>query len=218
MLDAEGRVTTWNAGSPHFEDYLPLEVTGRHVSVFYPAEDVSAGKPGRDLLIARQSGRFEEEAIRVRKDGSRFLAHVVLTALYDAEGGVRGFAQLTRDLTERTGDRSPAELPSARARAEAAARLRGEEQLNLAQAGGHMFAWEWDPVSHEILATENAANVCGLPRNAPGSLLCVRAAKLIHPKNFEQNKATFLAKVNQALKPRINGNFPQDPRPPLRYR
>lgn len=101
MLDPEGRIVTWNAGAERIKGYRADEIIGQHFSRFYPAEDVAAGKPAQSLHTAETEGRFEAQAWRVRKDGSRFLAHVILTRLNDEQGRLRGFAKVTRDLTER---------------------------------------------------------------------------------------------------------------------
>src|SRR5690348_82420 len=91
MLDPKGFVTTWNAGAQRIKGYRAEEIIGRHFSQFYPAEDVERGKPAHELKVAAAEGRFEDEGWRVRKDGSRFWANVVITALRDASGELRGF-------------------------------------------------------------------------------------------------------------------------------
>jgi hypothetical protein len=101
MLDPRGQVTTWNAGAARIKGYTAEEIVGKHFSTFYPREDVAAGKCERELEVAAHEGRFEDEGWRVRKDGSRFWASVVITALRDPEGALIGFAKVTRDLTER---------------------------------------------------------------------------------------------------------------------
>ncbi|NUP64085.1 MAG: PAS domain-containing sensor histidine kinase [Nonomuraea sp.] len=101
MLDSEGRIASWNAGAERIKGYRAEEIMGRHFSVFYPPEDVAAGKPAMELRVAIADGRWEEEGWRVRKDGTRFWASVVITALYDDRGDLRGFGKVTRDLTER---------------------------------------------------------------------------------------------------------------------
>jgi PAS domain S-box-containing protein len=101
MLDVGGHVDSWNAGAERIKGYSPEEIIGQHFSVFYPAEDLAWDKPARELEIARAEGRLEDEGWRIRKDGSRFWANVVITTLYDDDGVVRGFAKVTRDLTER---------------------------------------------------------------------------------------------------------------------
>jgi PAS domain S-box-containing protein len=101
MLDPDGWVTTWNAGAERIKGYAHEEVIGRHCSLFYPSEDVERGKPARELLVAAESGRFEDEGWRVRKDGSRFWANVVITPLRRSNGELLGFAKVIRDLTQR---------------------------------------------------------------------------------------------------------------------
>ena len=100
MLDPQGNVATWNLGAQVNKGYLAEEILGRHFSVFYSQEDIDRGWPGRELELALRDGRFEDEGWRVRKDGSRFWANVVITALHDADGTHRGFAKVTRDLTQ----------------------------------------------------------------------------------------------------------------------
>jgi PAS domain S-box-containing protein len=101
MLDPEGRVASWNEGARRIKGYRQQEILGRHFSVFYPDVDLKRGKPELELEIAQEKGTYEEEGIRVRKDGSRFWASVLITALWDEAGGLRGFAKVTRDITER---------------------------------------------------------------------------------------------------------------------
>jgi rsbT co-antagonist protein RsbR len=101
MIDLEGRVATWNTGAERLKGYGAPEIVGRHFSCFYPPEAVAAGLPDKELEAARREGRFEDEGWRLRKDGSRFWANVVLTALHDDAGVLRGFSKVTRDLTER---------------------------------------------------------------------------------------------------------------------
>ncbi len=101
MLDASGHITSWNTGAERIEGYRSEEILGQHFSRFHPPQDIQAGKPEQELKIAAATGQFEEEGWRVRKDGSRFWATVVLTALWDAHGRLRGFSSVTRDITER---------------------------------------------------------------------------------------------------------------------
>ncbi|MFI9591643.1 PAS domain S-box protein [Nonomuraea sp. NPDC052265] len=101
LLDPSGHVTSWNAGAERIKGYRAEEIIGSHFSVFYPPEDLAAGKPAMELEVAVADGRWEEEGWRVRKDGTRFWASVVITALYDDRGELRGFGKVTRDLTER---------------------------------------------------------------------------------------------------------------------
>ncbi len=99
MLDPKGHVQTWNRGAQRILGYKAEEILDNHFSVFYPPEDVAAGKPEREIAAAEQAGRTEEEGWRIRKDGSRFWARVVLTALRDDAGGLTGFSKITRDET-----------------------------------------------------------------------------------------------------------------------
>lgn len=100
MLDPSGMVTTWNTGAERIKGYSTAEITGKHFSVFYTQEDVRSGFPDYELMKARQNGRFEDEGWRIRQDGTRFWANVVITPIYQ-EGKLLGFAKVTRDLTER---------------------------------------------------------------------------------------------------------------------
>lgn len=101
MLDPDGRVASWNAGAERFKGYQAQEIIGQPSSRFYTPEDIAEDKPGRGLRIAAAEGRAEDEGWRVRKDGSRFWANVVLTALRDPQGNLVGFSKITRDITER---------------------------------------------------------------------------------------------------------------------
>ena len=102
MLDPTGIVTSWNMGAERIKGYRADEIIGRHFSLFYPPEDVANGRPERQLSTAREHGRSEDEGWRLRKDGTRFWANVVVTALWDdRHQSLRGFAKITRDLTER---------------------------------------------------------------------------------------------------------------------
>ncbi|RKG72538.1 PAS domain-containing sensor histidine kinase [Corallococcus exercitus] len=110
MLDADGRVSTWNAGAERFKQYKAEEIIGQHFSRFFPPEDVARGKPWHALQVAASEGRFEEEAWRVRKDGSLFWASVVITALHDTHGQLVGYAKVTRDITQRKQNQERREL------------------------------------------------------------------------------------------------------------
>jgi PAS domain S-box-containing protein len=100
-LSPEGIVRTWNQGAERIKGYSPSDIIGKHFSTFYPKEATDRGWPDRELEIARAEGRFEDEGWRIRKDGSRFWANVVITALRDKHGTLIGFSKITRDLTER---------------------------------------------------------------------------------------------------------------------
>jgi PAS domain S-box-containing protein len=101
LLDPSGVIVTWNEGAQRIKGYEAGEIIGRHFSIFYPAEEARNRKPDWELEVAKREGRYEEEGWRIRKDGSRFWASVVITALRDETGRLRGFGKVTRDLTER---------------------------------------------------------------------------------------------------------------------
>jgi PAS domain S-box-containing protein len=101
MLDPEGNVATWNRGAERIKGYKASEIIGSHFSRFYPEQDLQAGKPQWELKVAAKEGRFEDEGWRVRKDGSRFWANVIITAVHDETGKLIGFGKVTRDSTER---------------------------------------------------------------------------------------------------------------------
>jgi len=118
MLDPEGLVVSWNTGAERIKGFNAEEIVGQHFARFYPQDEVDSGKPQRDLDLAAASGRYEHEGWRLRKDGSTFWANGVITAIRDQAGELRGFAKLTRDLTER--NKVEAALTDAKAIAEKA--------------------------------------------------------------------------------------------------
>ena len=101
MLDPAGRVSNWNAGAERIKGYTSAEIIGHHFSEFYTPEDRATGEPAKGLAQAESVGRFEKEGWRLRKDGSRFWAHVVIDAIREPSGRLLGFAKITRDITER---------------------------------------------------------------------------------------------------------------------
>ncbi|MFP2904429.1 PAS domain S-box protein [Pyxidicoccus sp. 3LFB2] len=123
MLDPTGHVATWNAGAARIKGYTPGEIIGQHFSKFYPPEEAASGKCDRELEIAIAEGKFEEEGWRLRKDGTRFWANVVIEPVRDMDDRLVGFAKVTRDLTER---RESEQERLRLAQAEEAIRLRDE--------------------------------------------------------------------------------------------
>lgn len=101
VLDVEGHIRTWNAGAERLKGYRRDEIVGQHFSVFYPKEDLESGKPDWELAVAAADGAFEDEGWRIRQDGTRFWANVMITAIRDADGHLAGFGKVTRDLSER---------------------------------------------------------------------------------------------------------------------
>ena len=128
MLDPTGAIATWNEGAERIKGYAAPEVLGRHFSIFYPAADVAAGKPARELEIAARSGKYEEEGWRVRKDGNLIWASVLITALRNKSGELIGFAKVTRDLTEPRKAARQALDDARRAAAQEAARHEAESR------------------------------------------------------------------------------------------
>jgi PAS domain S-box-containing protein len=127
MLDPEGRVASWNEGAQRINGYAPYEIIGRHFSTFYTAEDKARGKPEWELETAARDGRVEDEAWRVRKDGSLIWANVVITALRGDTGELIGYAKVTRDLSERRAAEQRAIADAKRiAETEAASRAKSE--------------------------------------------------------------------------------------------
>jgi PAS domain S-box-containing protein len=148
MLDPDGRVATWNAGAERIKGYAPEEIIGRHFSQFYGPEDVQNRKPERELEIARAEGSVEDEGWRVRKDGTRFWALVVITAVYDAAGELRGYAKVTRDMTDR---KEATEMERALFE-QREARLYAEEERRRAEAS-YRVAQEANRAKDEFLMT-----------------------------------------------------------------
>ena len=101
MIDPQGRIVSWNSGAARLKGYESGEIIGQSFSEFYTPEDRAAGLPSKALNTARETGRFAGEGWRVRKDGSRFWASVVLDTIWDRDGELLGFAKVTRDVTER---------------------------------------------------------------------------------------------------------------------
>jgi PAS domain S-box-containing protein len=127
MLDPAGFVITWNAGAERIKGYLAGEIIGKHFSCFYRPEDIKAGRPNRALEIAAREGQYEEEHLRVRKDGSEFCSSVLITALRDSTGKLYGFTKVVRDITERK---------------ETEERLRQSERLSTLGTTAAVFAHE----------------------------------------------------------------------------
>jgi PAS domain S-box-containing protein len=138
-LDRAGRVMTWSAGAARLKGYARTEIVGRHFSVFYPPEDVAAGKPDRELAEAARTGRLEDEGWRVRKDGTRFWANVVITALYDELGALIGFAKVTRDLTAQ--HRETEALRESEARFRLLVETVRDYAIFMLDPGGHVATW-----------------------------------------------------------------------------
>ena len=152
MLDLDGRIATWNAGAERMEGYGAREIIGKHFSILYSPEDVASGKCEQKLATATREGRFEEEGWRVRKDGSRFWANVLITPVRDAAGRLIGFGKVTRDLTER--QQAQDEL------------RRSDERLRLLIASVRDYAiFVLDPQGHVVTWNRGAERLKGYSAN-----------------------------------------------------
>ena len=148
-LDPDGYILSWNAGAERFKGYTADEIIGKHFSIFYPHERIATGFPEYELREAARTGRFEDEGWRLRKDGTRFWASVVITALRDSSGALVGYAKVTRDLTERRASEDRAIASARRVAAEEAARVAADaarerierlQQLTALLAATHTIA------------------------------------------------------------------------------
>jgi PAS domain S-box-containing protein len=198
MLDPNGIVTNWNRGAQRIKGYRTEEIVGQHFSRFYTEEDRAANVQQQALEIATRDGRYEAEAWRVRKDGSRFLANVVIDALKDDGGQLIGFAKITRDVSERV--QAARELEEARIRL---SRSRAEEALHRAQAElahvgrvitlGELTASIAHEVNQPLAALVTSGQAClswlaSQPPNIEGAIQCVdlmiqagnRASEIVH--------------------------------------
>jgi PAS domain S-box-containing protein len=137
MLDRDGYITTWNLGAERIKGYEASEIIGTHFSVFYPPEDIASGKPPWELAEAEREGRFEDEGWRLRKDGSRFWANVIITALRNPDGSLCGFGKVTRDLTARREAEETARRLAAEQAARAVAQKAESYQRDLLAIVGH---------------------------------------------------------------------------------
>jgi PAS domain S-box-containing protein len=154
MLDLEGRVATWNEGAALILGYGGEEIVGKPIDVFYPLERAQQGWPSLEITRARTGGRTEDEGWRLRKDGSRFWASVVISALRDEAGRLKGFAVITRDLTV--------------ARQAEEALRRSEERLRLCQEAAEIGVWDWDIASGVIEWSERNFVLHGLEAERRG--------------------------------------------------
>lgn len=195
MLDPTGHVMTWNSGAERIKGYRAEEILGRRLSLFYPPEAVAAGLPERALQAAAKTGRFEDQGWRVRKDGRRFWAEVVITAVRDEAGELRGFSKVTRDITERKAaqDRLAAvtEIGQATLSGEDSEQLlalvcrRARELVDAAVAIIAMRGPETDQLVIEVTDGEGAEALRGaeVPAGGPGATLAGFEAAL-RPAGF----------------------------------
>ena len=182
MLDTEGRVTSWNAGAERIKGYREEEILGQHFSRFYPPDEIAQRKPEEVLALAAASGRVEHEGWRLRKDGSRFWADVVITALRDDEGALVGFSKVTRDLTSRK--QAQEEL------------RRSETYLAEGQRLSHTGSWAWNVSSGEIFWSQEHFRIFGLdPKKVQPSYPML--LQWIHPEDRVSVQQTFDTAVHE---------------------
>lgn len=155
-LDPRGFILSWNAGAERCKGYTSDEAIGQHFSIFYPEHLVAEGFPEHELRTAAAEGRFEDEGWRIRKDGSRFWANVVITALHDDVGTLLGYAKVTRDLTERRAAEQRALEAAGRVAAEAAGRRDAEEARQRADEANRTKSEFLAAMSHELRTPLNA--------------------------------------------------------------
>jgi PAS domain S-box-containing protein len=155
MLDPTGKVVSWNPGAERIKQYQASEIVGQHFSRFYPAEDVASGHPERALRVAAMEERFEEEGWRVRKDGTQFWASVVITALRDEAGSLRGFSKVTRDITVR----KQAEENARRLLQEEAARRAAEEAARVIERQREQLRVTLTSIGDGVIVTDAESRV-----------------------------------------------------------
>jgi PAS domain S-box-containing protein len=194
LLDPSGTVTTWNEGARRIKGYEASEIIGSHFSRFYTAEDIARGHPAEELEIATREGRFEEEGWRVRKDGSRFWASVVISRMTDKSGNLLGFAKVTRDLTER--------------KAAEQAKLEEQKLREREQVFDQVFAG-----SPSFMALLSVPGFRYLRANAQhqklvGRNLIGKSVGEVHPESNAQNMVEILKKVVATGEPFVGREMP----------
>ncbi len=168
LLDPDGRVCSWNAGAQRIKGYDAAEIIGSNYDVFFTEEAVRQGEPVRALRSAARNGKYEGEGWRVRKDGSRFRAHVVIDAVRDAAGALAGFAKVTRDVTESATLRDQSERAQGdaeRARQDITAVNEANRQMAMAEQLAAVGYWRLDLQTQELTWSDEVRRTHGLPQS-----------------------------------------------------
>jgi PAS domain S-box-containing protein len=186
FLDPEGRVVSWNEGARRLKGYEEKEILGKHFSCFYILEDREAGVP-QSLLKAAESGRTEHEGWRQRKDGSRFWANVVLTALFDARGRLRGYAKITRDVTEKKETQRRMEESESRFRSVIES---ANDAIIIGDGQGHILTWN-----------RGAQSIFGYE----GREVFGKPISILMPEKYRQDHQEGLRRVRETGKSRLEG-------------
>jgi PAS domain S-box-containing protein len=160
MLDPTGHIATWNTGAQRINGYSASEIVGKHFSIFYPPEEADA-KPAHELAIALSAGKYEEEGWRLRKDGSYFMASVVITPLLTADGTLVGFAKITRDLTERHAAQDRVIASARRLAAEEAGRVAAEDRARELRVFADQLKTQATELERQSQAAERANRIKG---------------------------------------------------------
>jgi PAS domain S-box-containing protein len=186
LLDLDGIVKSWNVGAQRIKGYSAQEIIGSNFSVFYTDDDVCAGEPARSLAIARVTGKFEAEGWRVRKDGSRLWASVVIDAVRDPAGEVVGFAKVTRDVTQHLAERTSRahlaeqlRITAEHDRATAATVCKNNQLMAMAEQMAGIAYWRIDVLSNQLIWSDELYRILGWPKSSPPVL--ERAIESYHP-------------------------------------
>ena len=216
MLDRGGRVASWNVGAERIKGYRAEEIIGQHFSRFYPEEDLRAGKCERELAIASKEGRFEDEGWRLRKDGSRFWANVVISRVIDRNGELIGFAKVTRDLTHRRAleeerlARAAAEAERARlALAREALERALAEQKKIDELREHLIG----VVGHDLRSPLTSVTMGASLMLKKGTLQDADAKTVARIARSADRMSKIISQLLDFTRARLGGGIPIDPRP-----
>jgi PAS domain S-box-containing protein len=213
MLDPDGHVTNWNVGAHRIKGYSEEEITGQHFSIFYTPEDREAGLPTKALATAARVGRYEKEGWRVRKDGTRFFANVVIDAIFNEQGTLIGFAKVTRDITERRAAQEA--LESARTEAHQAQKMAAIAQLSsgiahdfnnlLTVVMGNLDMLKRAREDRRPTLIDNALHAVEQARKLTGKLLAFSRRQTLFPEAVDLN--SMIAGMDDMLVQSLRGDI-----------